>query len=159
MLRKSFMKRLAAVSLSATIGFSALALGSSSQVHAATPQSEEMIATAKEYLGVPYRFGAPSGVNYAFDCSSFTQYIYKQAEVKLPRTSQGQAKVGEEVSKDNLSQGDLVFFNTSGKGISHVGIYAGSNKFIHTSSSKGVVESSISSGYWSKNYVTARRVL
>ena len=69
------------------------------------------------------------------------------------------AKKGVKVAKEDLREGDLVFFNTSGKGISHVGIYVGDGKFAHASTSKGVVITALSDKYYAKRYVTARRIL
>jgi len=119
--------------------------------------AEKIIATAKRYIGVPYVWGGatPSG----FDCSGFVQYVFKAHGIMLPRTSKDQYRVGTYVSKANLKPGDLVFFNTSGSGVSHLGIYIGNNQFIHASSSKGVMISSLSNSYWSARYLGARRVL
>ncbi|WP_407669645.1 C40 family peptidase [Paenibacillus kobensis] len=157
---KPWLKRIVGILLSATIGLTALAFGFSGQAQAATPESEQLLSTGEMYLGVPYRFGAPSGLTSAFDCSSFTQYIFKESGIEIPRTSIEQAAKGTKVKKADLSKGDLVFFSTTGTSkISHVAIYAGNNKILHASSSSGVTISSLGSAYWSKNYVTARRVL
>lgn len=159
-MRKSkLMKSIAKAGICSAIVMSAITFGSFAQkAHAATPQTIGLISVGKEYLGTPYKFGAPVGVTYAFDCSSFTQFLYRGLDVSLPRTSAAQATVGEKVPKGSLSMGDLVFFKTNGRSISHVAIYAGNNKIIQ-SSSKGVNVSDLNSSYWSKNYVTARRVL
>lgn len=119
--------------------------------------ASKIIATAKKYIGVPYVWGGmtPSG----FDCSGYVQYVFAANGISLPRVTTQQYKVGSSVSKSSLKAGDLVFFNTSGSGVSHVGIYIGSNQFIHSSSSKGVVISSMSNSYWSARYYGARRVL
>ncbi|MDG0809139.1 C40 family peptidase [Cohnella rhizosphaerae] len=154
----SRIKAVVIITLSAAIGATAGLSARTSTAAAATPASKEVIASGTKYLGVPYRFGAPTNITYAFDCSSFTQYIFKSNGVKLPRTSITQAKIGKKVTKGYLSTGDLIFYNTSGKGISHVGIYAGNGKMLH-SSSKGVALSSINTSYWKSKYVTARRVL
>ncbi|XEC94157.1 C40 family peptidase [Paenibacillus tarimensis] len=159
MMNKKLAKRLLSVSLCAAIGLSSMAFDNSSKAYAATEQSLEVISTGKEFLGTKYKFGAPSGVTYAFDCSSFTQYVFKQFDIELPRTSSAQAKAGEKVDRAYLSVGDLVFYNINGNGISHVAIYAGDNKILHTSSSKGVAIADMNSDYWKKAYVTARRVL
>ncbi|KKC46401.1 MULTISPECIES: C40 family peptidase [Paenibacillus] len=148
------------IGLCAVIGVSGLALGSASTAHAATPQAEKLLSYGKQYLGVPYRLGAPSGVTYAFDCSSFTQYVYKKTGVSLPRTSSEQAAKGVKVTRGYLSKGDLVFFTgSSGKSIGHVAIYAGSNKILHTYGKTGVTISSLGTSYWNNHYVTAKRVL
>ena len=120
-------------------------------------KADKIIATAKKYIGVPYLWGGttPSG----FDCSGFVQYVFKAHGISLPRVSRDQYTAGYAVSKSNLKPGDLVFFNTSGSGVSHLGIYLGNNQFIHASTSKGVVITSLTSTYWSSRYIGARRVL
>lgn len=120
-------------------------------------QTKKAIEIAKSYLGGKYVWGA-TGPD-AFDCSGFTQYIYKHAYGKeIPRVSYEQAKFGEKVNRDELQPGDLVFFDTMNKGhVSHVGFYIGNNKFIHAASSKsGIIESELS-GYYKRKYLGARR--
>ncbi len=121
------------------------------------PTASAIIATAKKYIGVPYVWGGstPSG----FDCSGYVQYVFKAHGISLPRTSKEQYGVGTYVSKANLKAGDLVFFNTEGSGVSHLGIYIGNNQFIHASSSKGVIISSMSNTYWAPRYYGAKRIL
>jgi hypothetical protein len=109
-----------------------------------------------EVVGTPYKWG---GTTSGFDCSGFILYIFKQYDTKLPRTSNSQSQIGTEVAKNDLLPGDLVFFNTNGIGVSHAGIYVGDGKFAHSSSSKGVQISKLSDTYYSKRYVTARRVV
>lgn len=142
-----------------TSGWLGSAIGASSNASAATPESLGLITLAKEYVGTPYRYGATSGITYAFDCSSFTQYVFDQVGIELPRTSAAQSYIGVKVDKGYLSVGDLVFFKASGYGIGHVAIYAGNGMILHASSSKGVSLTSLESNYWKKNYLTARRVL
>ncbi|MFF2481526.1 C40 family peptidase [Paenibacillus sp. NPDC058071] len=154
------IKKIMKLTICATIGFSAFAFGSlADKAQAATPESLALIDSGKNYIGTPYKFGAPVGVTYAFDCSSFTKYMFNGLDIELPRTAGEQANVGKKVAKGELSVGDLVFFKTNGKNISHVAIYAGSNKMLHSSSSQGVTLSNMNSAYWTKNYVTARRVM
>ncbi|WP_241158498.1 C40 family peptidase [Cohnella candidum] len=121
---------------------------------------EQVIASGNRYLGVPYRFGAPSGITSAFDCSSFTQFLYKQIGITLPRTTTEQASLGIPITKQNLKIGDLVFFKDPGRAqsIGHVAVYAGDNKILH-SATGGVKYSDLDSSYYVKYYVTARRVL
>jgi cell wall-associated NlpC family hydrolase len=120
-------------------------------------KSSQVTSNAKKVMGVKYLYGGTS--TKGFDCSGFVGYVYKKVGVKLPRTSKAMYKTGKSVSKKNLKTGDLVFFNTSGKGVSHNGIYIGNGKFIHSSSSKGVSVSKINDPYyWGKKYVGAKRV-
>lgn len=119
---------------------------------------QRVVSTAKQYQGVPYVWAGttPSG----FDCSGFTQYVFKACGMTIPRTCQDQYTLGTYVSKDNLQPGDLVFFqNTYKTGISHVGIYVGDGMFIHASSSKGVTISNLYSTYYINHYYGARSVL
>lgn len=122
--------------------------------------SLNVINFAKKFLGVRYIWGGTT--TKGFDCSGFVKYVFKNFGITLNRTSSSQANNGTYIKKVNLLPGDLVFFDTNGGNnrINHVGIYIGGGKFIHSSSSnKGVTISSISSGYYSNAYMTARRVL
>ncbi|MHB1393797.1 MAG: C40 family peptidase [Clostridia bacterium] len=111
---------------------------------------------AKNYLGVPYKWGASSGK--AFDCSGFSVYIMKKFNVNLERTASGQFQGGIKVAKDDLQAGDLVFFTTYKKGPSHVGMYIGDNKFIHASSGVDhVTITDLDTNYYKKRYLGARR--
>jgi len=162
---RSLIRNFICVGISAAIGFTAMGFGGAGLAEAAPAKSkaERVIQTGKKFLGVRYRFGAPSGVTYAFDCSSFTQYIYKKVGVSLPRVSSQQAKRGAKVAKSRLKRGDLVFFKTpkrTGNAIGHVGVYLGGGKMLHSSPSGGGVNiTSMRTSYWTKNYVTARRVI
>ncbi len=119
---------------------------------------DKVLSTLKSKLGKPYVYGA-SGPN-SFDCSGLTYYCYKQVGVYLNRTSSGQSTNGRYVSKSNLKAGDLVFFNSGSSYIRHVGMYVGDGKFIHAPSpGKTVRYDSIYSSYYSKGYVTARRII
>lgn len=120
---------------------------------------EKVLDIANKQIGKPYVWGA-SGPN-SFDCSGLTYYVYKNGSgVTLPRSSREQAKVGSKVEKKNLKSGDLVFFNTGGAGISHVGMYIGSGKFIHSTQPGDTVKiHSMNSSYYVRTFVTARRVM
>jgi len=112
----------------------------------------------EKYWGRKYKYGAIGP--YTFDCSGFTQRVFKEAYgFTLPRTSRQQYRAGVSVSKGNLRYGDLVFFNTSGKGVSHVGVYIGNNKFAHASTSQGITTSSLGNSYYRKRFIGGRRVL
>lgn len=111
-----------------------------------------------ELMNTPYLWGGMS--TSGIDCSAFCQRVMKYAlGIDLPRTSIVQSTVGEEVSRENLQFGDLIFFNTRGNRISHVGIYLGESVFAHSSSSGGVKTSSLNEDYYSARFVTARRVI
>ncbi|OKP75303.1 hydrolase [Paenibacillus sp. P3E] len=108
-------------------------------------------------IGTTYKFGGTS--TSGFDCSGFTSYVFKNVGLTLPRTSKAQFSVGTSVSRNNLRSGDLVFFNTFGSGVSHVGIYVGGGRFAQSSSSRGVTITSLSQAYWANRYVGAKRVM
>ncbi|WP_100332448.1 C40 family peptidase [Bacillus xiapuensis] len=119
---------------------------------------ESLVNYGKKFMGVKYRFGGttPSG----FDCSGFTQYVYKNHGISIPRTTDQQYRVGTFVSKSQLQPGDLVFFkNTYRRGISHVGIYAGGNLVLNATSSDGIDLVSLSNGYWGPRYAGAKRII
>lgn len=123
---------------------------------ASTLSATDLVNTAKNYIGTPYRWGGTT--TSGIDCSAFTQVVFKKTGKALPRTTGQQYQSGKAVSKSNLTTGDLVFFNTSGRGVSHVGIYIGASKFIHASTSKGVTISSLNDPYyWKSRYVGAKR--
>lgn len=118
---------------------------------------DSLYSSARSYLGVPYKLGGTT--RGGIDCSGFTQNVFKENGVSIPRTTGQQYSTGSAVAKSNLQQGDLVFFNTSGRGVSHVGIYIGNNNFIHASTSRGVMVSSINDPYyWGSRYLGAKRV-
>lgn len=115
-----------------------------------------VVATAKNYIGSKYVYGA-TGPN-SFDCSGFTQYVFKLHGVSLNRTAAAQYSNGVAVDRANLQPGDLVMFGKSG--INHVGIYIGGGQIVHAANpSRGVTIDTITSGYYNNNYVGARRVM
>ena len=114
----------------------------------------------RSYLGTPYVWGGET--KKGIDCSGLTKRSYKEgAQVGLPRLSREQWKSGEAVEEGRLQEGDLIFFNTMGNGVSHVGMVVepGSGKFIHASSSRGVTEDLLKKTWFKKRYLGARRVL
>lgn len=113
---------------------------------------EDIVAYAKTFIGCPYVYGgtSPSG----FDCSGFTQYVYKHFGYSISRTSSSQRSDGISVKKADLIAGDIVCFN------GHVGIYVGNNKFVHAENpANGVKISSLAETYYTNNYITARRII
>ena len=120
---------------------------------------QQIVNSAKQYLGVPYVFGgaSPSG----FDCSGLVYYVLKNLGFSPYRTAEDQYKMGTYVDKSQLKPGDLVFFeNTYKFGISHVGIYSGNGQFIHAPNSNSVVSyGDLNSTYWTNHYYGARRIV
>jgi cell wall-associated NlpC family hydrolase len=123
-----------------------------------TPADGYTIAgTALALRGAPYRNGGadPTG----FDCSGFTQYVFGQHGVTLPRGVMEQFRSGKAVSPDTLAAGDLIFFRTLAVGPSHVAIAIGGDEFVHAPSTSGVVRvEHLSASYWSQRFMGARRV-
>lgn len=119
----------------------------------------DLLLQAMSLIGVAYRFGGSSPES-GLDCSGFIQYVFKKSlRVTLPRTAAGMAQVGREIERDELKAGDLVFFNTRGFRYSHVGIYLGNNKFIHSPrTGKSIQVANMSQSYWTSRYNGARRV-
>ncbi len=125
-------------------------------------KEEEIILTAKNYLGTEYIWAANGP--YAFDCSGFTKYVYKKNGITLPRYSGHQAKVGIKVSYNELEKGDLVFFDTEkkfNKKVNHVGIYMGDGKFIHASSAKKkvIITNFNQKTFYKKRFLWGERVI
>jgi len=113
--------------------------------------------SAYSFLGARYRFGGNS--RSALDCSSFTQQVFREQKVSLPRTAREQFRIGNEVPQGDLRRGDLVFFTTYARFPSHVGIYLGNRKMIHASSAEHrVVISSMDTPYYLSRYLGARRI-
>lgn len=115
---------------------------------------ERLADKAVTYVGDPYAWGgtSPSG----FDCSGFTQYVFAEFGISLPRTTSDQSGEGSQVSESQLQPGDLVFFDTYG-GVSHVGIYIGGGKFVNAASTQVEVDS-LYSEYWSSHFLFGRHV-
>ncbi len=136
----------------------ALSLAMFCSIHVSSAFAETPLSAAvNDGLGAPYKWAGTS--KQGFDCSGYTSWVFAKFGIELPHTSKGQAEKGTEVSKENLRAGDLVFFNTDGRGISHVGVYVGDGKFYHSATNQGVVITKLSEDYYAKRYVTARRIL
>ena len=115
------------------------------------------VRVAKGFLGAPYRWGGSSV--RGLDCSSFVKKLYEFFDVSLPRTAKEQARVGQRVSRDELKEGDLVFFNTR-RAYGHVGIYIGNNEFVHASAGRErrVRIDTLDKPYYDKRFVKAVRI-
>ncbi|MEG2630551.1 MAG: C40 family peptidase [Comamonas sp.] len=122
-------------------------------------RTSELVGTAMGFLGVPYRRGGNTAAT-GFDCSGFVRAIYSQTVgLVLPRRADEQANVTQKIDKNELRPGDLVFFNTMRRTFSHVGIYVGEGKFIHSPRSGATVRvESMQTPYWSHRFDGARRV-
>lgn len=122
-------------------------------------RAQNLVLNAMGYMGIPYRWGGTTP-EAGFDCSGFVQYVFRQAAgLMLPRSSFDQIHEGAVVARDELQAGDLVFFNTMRATASHVGIYLGENRFIHSPSRGKTVEIvSFTDPYWQARYDGARRM-
>lgn len=156
--RKSKTTNTSSVASKTTVVATNNTTSASTEIVSSNANTAEIVSYAKKYLGYRYVRGGntPSG----FDCSGFTQYVYKHFGYSLSRSSSSQAGNGVAVNKANLRQGDIICFSgsASSKKVSHVGIYIGGGRFIHSANSrKGVITSSVDGdGYF---YVCARRIV
>lgn len=125
--------------------------------NAAGGAAGNVVKAAQQYMGTPYKYGG-ADPKTGFDCSGFVQYLYKQQGIDLPRTTYQQVKVGQQVSRDQLQPGDILFFNTTGPN-SHEGLYIGDGQFIQAPHTGDKVKiSSLTDPYYSKRLSQARRV-
>jgi cell wall-associated NlpC family hydrolase len=113
--------------------------------------------TAERFVGIPYRWGGDNVVE-GMDCSGFVRAVYNLCGLSVPRTSHDQFKAGESVAKDDLRDGDLVFFGSSTDNINHVGIYVGGGKFVHAPRrGEEIRVTAVTESYFEKRFVGARR--
>jgi len=119
----------------------------------------DLALQALALLGTPYRFGGQDPVR-GFDCSGLVRYVAQAVfGLDLPRSAEGIARVGQSVARDAVQMGDLLFFNTSGRRNSHVGIYIGEGRFVHAPARKGEVRvEEVGAAYWIQRFNGARRL-
>jgi peptidoglycan endopeptidase LytE len=126
------------------------------EVSRGTSRPDQLISYAKQFIGTPYRYagGSPKG----FDCSGFVRYVFDNFDIDLPHSAGDQYNQGRKISAEEAVPGDLVAFKT-GKYISHSGIYLGGGKFISSTSSQGVVITSVHDPYWSDHFLGFSRII
>ena len=122
-------------------------------------RAREVLVNALSLTGVKYAYGGNSPET-GFDCSGFVRYVFKQAaSLTLPHSALAISQLGKTVPKSELQPGDLVFFNTLKNTFSHVGIYLGNNRFIHSPSVGGKVRvENMQDGYWANRFSGAQRI-
>jgi cell wall-associated NlpC family hydrolase len=113
--------------------------------------------TAERFVGIPYRWGGENVVD-GMDCSGFVRAVYNLCGLSIPRTSRDQYKAGDPVGRDNLREGDLLFFGSSEDSINHVGIYVGNGKFVHAPRrGEEIRVTSVDESYFEKRFIGGRR--
>lgn len=133
------------------------------KVERASKKSESIISYAKTFKGTRYKFGGTS--KKGMDCSGLIYTSFLNEKISLPRVSRDMAKKGKRLSNDKISKGDLVFFKTNKNRnvINHVGLVVESKRgdilFIHSTTSRGVIISSLDENYWRSAFVEGRRIL
>lgn len=119
--------------------------------------NEKLYYLLDEWMGIQYQFGGNS--KEGIDCSSFSGMLYKELYgLELPRTSQDQYNISYPIYTDDLTEGDLLFFKTGKRSISHVGVYLGNGRFAHASTQKGVTIDHLEFPYYKKRFVGGGRI-
>ncbi len=138
-----------------------VASGTKTAISSTSDSIASLIDTGLSYLGIRYRRGGNGPETGGFDCSGLVKKVFGTSMgLSLPRTAGEMAKVGDKVSKQGLIPGDLVFFNTMNRAFSHVGIYLGNSRFLHSPAAGGVVRiESMDVNYWRKRFNGGRRVV
>ncbi|MDQ7727131.1 NlpC/P60 family protein [Halomonas sp. SpR8] len=127
------------------------------QVPPPTIVREALLAQHQRWAGTPYRIGGTT--KRGIDCSALVRNVYRDTfNLELPRSTRGQVHEGRPIDRQELQAGDLVFFSPPGR-YNHVGIYVGDGYFLHASTSRGVIISSLDNSYWRRHYWQARRAL
>ncbi len=124
------------------------------------PQSlrDDVLSTARQMIGVNYRFGGASP-DTGFDCSGLIYYAHRAQGISLPRTASAQYEFAHPVTRNDMRPGDLMFFRTSGKRISHVGFYLGPGRFLHApGTGKKVSVADYRNSYWRSRFAGAGRI-
>jgi cell wall-associated NlpC family hydrolase len=151
------MKRLLILSILLLLG--ACSTAPTRQYAATDDQMNDLVMYTVSLADTPYRYGGNSA-NGGFDCSGFVGHVYRHTlGVSLPRTSREISRVGKSISLGELSPGDLVFYNTQHASFSHVGIYVGDGKFVHSPrTGESVRTEDMQMRYWKARYEGARRI-
>lgn len=129
------------------------------QYNVSDEQMNELVMYAVSLADTPYHYGG-NNANSGFDCSGFVGHVYRHSlGISMPRTSRDISRIGRPISQNDLSPGDLVFYNTSHASFSHVGIYVGDGKFVHSPrTGESVRTEQMQMSYWAKRYDGARRL-
>lgn len=135
------------------------AVDSPSFLSGVATKAGDVVVSALNMIGVRYRWGGNTP-DSGLDCSGFVRYVFRDTlGLTLPRRAEEMSRVGERVKVSDLKPGDLVFFNTVRRTISHVGIYIGDNKFVHSPSTGSQIRvDELEGGYWEKRFTSARRI-